>query len=145
MKSTPAPTPLPEYGSPISLALAKQVMAAAETEALTQKWPLAICVVDTGGHVVLQQRMDQVQWGSIEVAQKKAITAVSFRRSTKVFEDAVAGGGIGTRILSMSNVLAVEGGLPLFVDGKIVGAIGVSGMQASQDAQVALAGAKVLD
>jgi len=130
----------PHYGPPITLAQARAVMAAAEAEALAHDWPMAIAIVCSGGHLVMLHALDQVQHGSVPVAQDKARTAVNFRRPGKVFEDAVASGGLGWRLLGMSNLLPLDGGLPLIVDGRVVGAIGVSGMQSTQDAQVAAAG-----
>ena len=138
-----APT-LPLYGDPISLDKAKAVMEAAEAEAAREGWPMVIAIVDSGGNLVMLHRMDQAQLGSIEVARQKAETALRFRRATKAFEDVVTAGGIGLRILAMPNVLPLEGGLPLISDGRIVGAIGVSGMQSSQDSQVARAGLVVV-
>lgn len=134
----------PKYGNPISLEAAKRVVAAAEAEAIANQWPMVIAIVDSGGHLVILHRLDQAQLGSVSIAQLKAETAVNFRRPTKVFEEAVAGSGIGLRVLSMANVCALEGGLPLLVGGEVVGAIGVSGMQSTQDAQVAAAGATAL-
>ncbi|MEI7037058.1 heme-binding protein [Fulvimonas yonginensis] len=136
--------PLP-YGAPITLEHARRVMAAAEAEALAQGWPMAIAIVGSGGHLVMLHALDQVQHGSVAVAQAKAETAVNFRRPSKLFEDAVAAGGLGLRILGMDNLLPLDGGLPLVVNGQVVGAIGVSGMQSTQDAQVAAAGAVALD
>ncbi|MDE2288938.1 MAG: heme-binding protein [Burkholderiales bacterium] len=141
--ATPTST-VPLYGAPITLRLAKQVAQAAEEEATRQGWPMVIAIVDSAGHLVLQQRLDQAQFGSIEVARQKAETAVRFRRSTKVFEDALAQGGIHLRLLAMTSLTPLDGGIPLVVDGRIVGAIGVSGMQSAQDAQVAQAGVGVL-
>ncbi|AKJ69395.1 hypothetical protein PATSB16_36990 [Pandoraea thiooxydans] len=141
--ATPTST-VPLYGAPITLHLAKQVAQAAEEEAAHQGWPMVIAIVDSAGHLVLQQRLDQAQFGSIEVARQKAETAVRFRRSTKVFEGALAQGGIHLRLLGMTNLTPLDGGIPLVVDGRIVGAIGVSGMQSAQDAQVARAGAGAL-
>jgi uncharacterized protein GlcG (DUF336 family) len=132
------------YGEPISLDSAKRVAAGAEAEARRNGWPMVIAIVDSTGHLVLLQKLDQAQYGSIAVAQQKAQTAVDFRRPSKVFEDAVASGGLHLRMLGMNNLLPLEGGVPLIVDGKIVGAIGVSGMQSTQDAQVAQAGAAAL-
>jgi uncharacterized protein GlcG (DUF336 family) len=143
MQSNPQPSP-PEYGTPISLALAKQVMQAAEAEAVANHWPMVIAIVDTSGHLVLFHKLDHAQLGSVRIAQAKAETALKFKRPTKAFEDAVAGGGTGLRILAMDNVCPLEGGVPLFQGNKIIGAIGVSGMHSSQDAQVAVAGAKML-
>ena len=90
----------PPYGTPISLEQAKKVMAAAEAEAQKNNWPVAITVVDSGGHVVAVHRLDNTQLGSIQFAEDKARTAVLFRRPSKAFEEAVAGGGIGLRVLS---------------------------------------------
>jgi glc operon protein GlcG len=134
----------PNYGTPITLSVAKKVMHAAEAEAARNTWPMVIAIVDSTGHLVMLQRMEQAQYGSIAIAQLKAETALDFRRPTKVFEDAIAAGGQGVRIVSMPNVLALEGGLPIIVDNNVVGAIGVSGMQSGQDAQVAQAGLDAL-
>lgn len=143
--TTPNLPPLPpEYGSPISLAQAKKVMEAAEREALRNHWPMVIAIVDSTGHVVMLHKMDQAQYGSLSVAQWKAETALDFRRPTKVFEDGIAAGGVGVRVLSLRNVAALEGGLLILAGGKVIGAIGVSGMHSSQDAQVARAGADAL-
>jgi glc operon protein GlcG len=138
-QQTAAP-PVTPYGVPISLEAAKKAMAAAEAEAMKNNWPLAIAVVDSGGNLVVLHKMDNTQYGSIRVAESKARTALDFRRPTKVFEDALAGGGVGLRVLSLG-VLAAEGGVPITVDGKIVGAIGASGALSSQDAQAAKVGA----
>jgi uncharacterized protein GlcG (DUF336 family) len=132
------------YGSPISLALAIKVVQAAAAEADTHGWPMVIAVVDSGGHLVVLHRMDQAQHGSVLVAQQKARTAVDFRRPTSAFEGALAEGGMHLRLLGMTNLMPLEGGLPLLVSGKVVGAIGVSGMQSTQDALVATAGVTVL-
>jgi uncharacterized protein GlcG (DUF336 family) len=136
-------TPL-QYGPPVTLAQARAVMAAAEAEALAHDWPMVIAIVDSGGHLVMLHALDQAQHGSVPVAQGKAETAVNFRRPSKVFEDAVAAGSLGWRLLGMSNLLPLDGGLPLIVEGRVVGAIGVSGMQSTQDAQVAAAGAAAI-
>lgn len=133
-----------EYGSNITLDQAKIVMAAAEREALKNRWPIAIAIVDTGARLVMLHKMDHTQIGSILVAQQKAETAVSFKRPSKVFEDAIAQGGVRLRTLGMSNVIPLEGGLLLMINGKIVGAIGASGVQSQQDAQVAQAGVSAL-
>lgn len=140
----PNSTP-PSYGPPISLADAKRVMAAAEAEAERQGWPMVIAIMDSTGHLRMLHRLDQAQYASVELAQAKAATALDFRRPTKVFEEMVAAGGQGVRLLSVPNMLLLEGGFPIFVGGQVVGAIGVSGMQSSQDAQVAKAGLAVLE
>jgi glc operon protein GlcG len=134
----------PPYGTPISLEQAKKVIAAAETEAQKNNWFVVITVVDTGGYVVATHRLDNTQLGSIPVAEEKARTAVLYRRPSKVFEDAVAGGGIGLRVLGLRGATPYEGGVPIFVDGKLIGAVGVSGMLPQQDGQVANAGAGAL-
>jgi uncharacterized protein GlcG (DUF336 family) len=135
----------PKYGAPITLAQAKQIMQAAEAEAVRNQWPMVIAIVDSSGHLVLLEKMDQAQYGSVPVAQQKAQTALDFRRPTKLFEEAVSAGGLHLRLLSMSNLSALEGGLPLIANGEVVGAIGVSGMQSTQDAQVAQAGAHAFE
>jgi glc operon protein GlcG len=135
--------PLP-YGPPITLALAKLVMAAAEKEANANQWPMAIAIVDSTGHLALFQRIDQTQLGSVAVSIAKAETALNFRRPTKVFEDLMAAGGAGLRLSTMPGVAALEGGVPIVVDGHVIGAIGVSGMLSGQDAQVAAAGLAAL-
>lgn len=145
--ATTSPTPAstsnqipPRYGPPITLARAKAVMAAAEAEAMRQGWPMVIAIVDSTGHLVLLERLDQAQYASVIIAQAKAETALNFRRPTKSFEEAITAGGMGLRLLGVANLMPLEGGLPLLVNGEVVGAIGVSGMQSSQDAQVARAG-----
>jgi glc operon protein GlcG len=132
------------YGAPISLPEAKRVIAAAQAEATKNKWNVAVTVVDSGGHLVAFERMDTTQHGSIAVSQQKAETAVAFRRPSKVFQDGVTAGGEGLRTLKLPGALPVEGGLPLVVGGKIVGAIGVSGVTSSQDGQIAAAGVAAL-
>src|SRR5262245_22188085 len=138
--SAQAPPP-PPYGTPISLAQAKQALVAAEAEARKNNWNVVIAIVDTGGHLVALQRMDNVQFGSLEVARRKAFSAAAFRRPTKAFEDALAGGGAGMRILSIEGAAPLEGGLPIVLEGKLIGAIGVSGVTSQQDAQIGKAGA----
>jgi uncharacterized protein GlcG (DUF336 family) len=133
-----------EYGSPISLELAKDVTAAAEKAASENDWSMVIAVVDSTGHLVVLHKMDHAQYGSVEIAQSKARTAVNFKRSTKVFEDAVAEGGLGLRLLSTPGLCALEGGVPLVREGKLIGAIGVSGAQSTQDGIVAAAGASAI-
>jgi uncharacterized protein GlcG (DUF336 family) len=132
------------YSNRFNLADARRVVAAAEEEAARHGWPMVIAVVDSGGHLVLQQRLDGAQLGSIRVARQKAETAVLFRRPTRVFEDAIAQGGLHLRLLGMNNLVPLDGGIPLIRDGAVVGAIGVSGMRSDQDALVAQAGADEL-
>jgi glc operon protein GlcG len=103
-----------------------------------------VSIVDTAGNLVYYEKMDNTQIGSANLAIEKARTAVMFKRPTKAFQDTLAAGGDGLRVLSLKGVTAVEGGIPLVMDGKIVGAIGVSGATSAQDAQCAKAGADVL-
>lgn len=126
----------------MTLDLAKKVAAAAEAEAAKQNWTMVIVVIDDGGNPVYLERMDGTQLGSIAVAEKKAHTALFFKRPTKAYEDAVAGGH--TTILSVPGIIAIQGGIPLMKDGAIIGAIGVSGMQPPQDNAVAEAGVAAL-
>ncbi len=139
----PPPPQIP-YGVPISLDQAKKVMAGAEAEAKKNKWNMVIAVLDSGGHLVMLERMDGTQLGSIDAAKDKAYSAVLYRRPTKVFQDLVGQGGPNLRLLRLAGASPLEGGIPIVVDGKIVGAIGVSGATSEQDAQVAKAGADTL-
>lgn len=126
----------------ISLELAKKVGAKAEAEAAKNQWTIVVAIVDDGGNLVYLSKMDGTQIGSIDVAQKKARTALKFKRPTKAFEDMVAGGR--TAILTLGDVIAVEGGVPLVVDGSYIGAIGISGAKSNEDGIVAAAAATVL-
>ena len=139
----PPPPQIP-YGAPINFEQAKKVMAGAEAEAIKNKWNMVIVVLDSGGHVVMLHRLDGTQLGSIEAAKDKAYSAVLYRRPTKVFQDLVGQGGPNLRLLRLSGASPLEGGIPLMVDGKIIGAVGVSGATSEQDAQVAKAGADAL-
>lgn len=139
-----AQTP-PPYGMPISLEQAKKAMAAAEAEAKKNNWNVVISVVDSGGHLVMLQRLENTQYGSVNVATEKASTAVAYRRPTKVFQDLIAQGGVHLRLLNLTGDAGVlEGGVPIIVDGKIIGGIGASGVTSQQDAQIAQAGADAL-
>jgi glc operon protein GlcG len=126
----------------VSLELAKKIAARAEAEAVKNKWTMVIVILDDGGNLVYLERMYNTQLASIEVAQQKAKTALQFKRPTKIFEDQMAGGR--NALLSMPSVIGIEGGVPLIVDGAIVGSIGVSGMKSSEDGVVAQAGAAFL-
>jgi uncharacterized protein GlcG (DUF336 family) len=134
----------PAYGPAITLEQAMKVMAGAEAEAKKNNWPVAIVILDSGGNLVALHRLDNTQFGSIEVARQKAWSAVAFRRPTKAFQDGLAGGGAGLRILALEGASPVEGGLPILVDGKVVGAVGVSGVTGEQDSMVAAAGVAAL-
>ncbi len=126
----------------LTLEGAKKVAAAAEAEAKKNNWNVVIAVVDDGGHLVYLQRIDGTQTGSIDVAIQKARTAQAFKRPTKVFEDAIAGGR--NALLALHGALPLEGGLPIVVGGQLVGAIGVSGVKSTEDGQIAKAGADSL-
>jgi glc operon protein GlcG len=132
------------YGQPISLENAKKAAAAAVAEARKNNWTMAVAVTDIGGDLVYFEKMDGTQTGSVKVALGKARTAALFKRPSKVFQDVVAGGGAGLRILGLEGAVPVDGGVPLLMDGKIVGAIGLSGGTSDQDGQVARAGADTL-
>jgi uncharacterized protein GlcG (DUF336 family) len=129
----------PAYGAPISLEQAKKVMAGAEAEAKKNSWPVVIAILDSGGQLVMLQRLDNAQWGSIEIAKEKARSAVALRRPTKALQDLIAQGGANLRLLNIGYSV-LEGGIPIVADGKIVGSIGVSGVTSQQDAQIAQAG-----
>jgi len=135
-----APPPPPPYGPPITLEQAKKVMVGAEAEAKKNNWNVVMVVLDSGGNLVMLQRMDGAQFGSIEVAKDKAYSAVAFRRPTKAFDDALAQGGANLRILRLSGASPLEGGIPIVHDGKLIGAVGVSGVTSAQDAQIGRAG-----
>src|SRR5262249_12107691 len=115
------------YGPPISLENAKKAAAPALAEARKNGWNMAVAIVDAGGNLVYYEKMDNTQLGSVDVAIDKARSSALFKRPTKAFQDALAAGGNGLRILHIRGAVAVEGGVPLILDGKIVGAIGVSG------------------
>lgn len=121
---------------------AKRVMAAAEAEAMKNKWTVAIAVVDEAGELVLFHKIDETQAGSIDIAIAKARTAARMKRPTKALEDAVAGGR--TALLAVEGLMPLEGGVPITVDGRVIGAVGVSGVTSQQDAQVATAGIAAL-
>ncbi len=142
-QSASAQAPIP-YGEAISLENARKVIAAAEVEAKKNNWPVAIAVVDNAGFLVAFQRLDNTQLGSVKVAIKKAETSAKFRRPTKAFEDTLAMGGANLKILSLPGALPIEGGLPIVHEGKIIGAIGVSGVKSTEDGQIAAAGLEAL-
>ena len=135
---------LPPYGPPITLDQAKRVMAAAELEAAKNSWSVAITILDSGGNMVMFHKVDNAQLSAITVSQGKARTALQFKRPSKDLDDAIARGGAGNRLLALKDITPLEGGVPIVVDGKIIGAIGVSGAVSAHDAQVAKAGTDVL-
>jgi len=136
-----APNP---YGPPVSAEIAKKVAAAAIAEARKSNWNMVVAVVDPGGTLVYYEKMDNAQLGSADVAIEKARTAAKFKRPSKAFQDAVAGGGAGLRVLRLPGAVPLEGGIPLIVEGQIVGAVGVSGDAGEHDSICAQAGAATL-
>jgi uncharacterized protein GlcG (DUF336 family) len=138
-----AQAPVP-YGPPISIENAKRAAAPAIAEARKNNWMMAVAIVDPAGDLVYFERMDNTQTASVNIAQDKARSAAMFKRPTKAMQDVVAGGGDGLRFLALRGATPVEGGIPLMMEGKIVGAIGVSGGTSQQDAQCASAGVAVL-
>ena len=132
------------YGAPISIDNAKKVSAAVLAEARKNNWTMAVAITDPAGVLVYFERMDGTQNAAQDVAPAKARSAALFRRPTKGFQDDVAAGGLGLRYLSLPGVVAADGGVPLVIDGKIVGAIGISGGSNVQDGQVAMAGVAAL-
>jgi len=126
----------------LGLAEAKAVAAAAQAVAVQNGWNVVIAIVDEGGYLHYLERMDGTQMASVHVAQEKGRTAALFKRPSKALEDAVAGGRHA--ILRMPGATPIEGGLPLIYRGELVGAIGVSGVQSSQDGLIAQAGADYL-
>ncbi|PYT94310.1 MAG: hypothetical protein DMG36_05485 [Acidobacteria bacterium] len=143
LASTLAQMPNP-YGAPISLENAKKAAAPALAEAEKNHWNMAVAIVDASGNLVYYEKMDNTQLGSANVAIDKARSAALFKRPTKALQDALAAGGDGWRILRVQGAVPVEGGIPLVMDGRIVGAIGVSGATSAQDAQCAKAGADAI-
>jgi glc operon protein GlcG len=133
-----APAP---YGAPITLENAKKAAGLALAEASKNKWAATVAVVDTGGILVYFERMDNTTNASANIAIGKARTAALFKRPSKALQDALAAGGTGLRVLRLEDALPLEGGIPLIEDGKVVGAIGVSGDSAEHDSQCATAGA----
>lgn len=141
--STPARAQLPNpYGQGISVEVARKLAATAIAEGKKNGWTVAVAIVDTAGDLVYFERMDNTQSASVIVCQEKARTAARFKRPTKAFEDALSGGR--QAILSLPGVTPLEGGIPLVIEGKIVGAIGVSGATSPQDGVCAQAAADTL-
>jgi glc operon protein GlcG len=126
----------------LTLEDAKLIAAASQAEALQNGWRIVIAVVDDGGHLLYLQRSHDTQFGSVETAIKKAHAAVAFQRPTKISEDAVLGGRLIH--LALPGVIPAEGGVPLMLDGIIVGGLGISGVRSSQDGQIAAAGVAAL-
>ncbi len=133
---------LPEKKS-LTLEAARVALAASEAEAQRNNWRVVIAVVDDGGHAILVERLDGAQWSSIETAVEKARAAVAWKRPTRLLEESINNGR--TAFLSIAQGMAVlQGGVPIEIDGAIVGAVGVSGVKAADDEVIALAGVNAL-
>ena len=138
----PAFAQLPNpYGASISLEAARKAAALSVSEAAKNNWKMAVAIVDTAGDLVYFEKMDGTQVASVNIAQDKARSSVRFKRPTKAMQDVLAAGGAGMRFLALQGAIPVEGGIPLIMDGKIVGAIGASGGTSDQDGLAAKAGA----
>jgi uncharacterized protein GlcG (DUF336 family) len=143
--TVPAVAQMPNaYGLSIQLDAAKRVAAAAVAEAGKNNWTMAVAVVDTAGDLVYFEKIDGTQAASVNIAIDKARSAARFKRPTKALQDALAAGGEGLRLLALQGAVPVEGGLPLVSDGRIVGAVGLSGGTSAQDGQCAAAAAALL-
>lgn len=127
----------------LTLEAAQHIAQAARAEARRNNWNMVICVVDDGGHLMYLERMDGALLGSVQVAQDKARTAVLFKRPSKALEEALVGGR--TAILKLAGAMPVEGGVPILMEGELIGAIGVSGASAAEDGRVAAAGVAALN
>ena len=121
----------------LTLEGAKKMMAAAEAEARKNNWNVAIAIVDAGGNLLLFQKLDETQSGSIDVAIGKARTAVTFKRPTKALEEIISGGR--SVFLAVEGITPLQGGLPIMLEGQVLGGVGVSGVLSSQDEQVSQA------
>ena len=139
----PAAAP-PAYGEPLSIDQARKAGDAAMAEAKKNNWFMAIAVVGPSGDLVLFQKMDNTQYGSVTIAQRKARAAAIFRRTTKTFEERIASGGVGVALITLDGVIGSEGGIPIMVGGKVVGAIGCSGGTGQQDGVACQAGVDAL-
>jgi uncharacterized protein GlcG (DUF336 family) len=134
----------PPYGAPITLEQAQKAAVGAAAEARKNNWAMAIAVVNPAGHLVLLHTMDNTQYGSIHIAIRKAETAARFKRPSKVFQDLIAKGFDFQYLQGLEGAMPVQGGIPIVMDGKIVGAIGLSGGTGPQDTQCAEAGLAAL-
>lgn len=126
----------------LNLAVAKELAAAAAAHAKSNNWNVVIAILDDGANLLYLERMDGVQIGSIEVAQRKAESAIKFKRPSKAFSDGIAGGR--TALVMLPGALAIEGGLPIVHDGEVLGAIGISGVTSEQDGMIAKAAVDAL-
>ncbi len=139
--AAPPPTP---YGPSINMETAKRVAAASVAEARRNNWFMAVAIVDPSGELIYFEKMDNTQAASGAIAIDKARSSARFKRPTKAMQDVLAAGGEGLRFLVLQGAIPAEGGIPIVMDGKIVGAVGASGGAGNQDAQTASAGAVVV-
>ena len=135
---------LPPYGPSITNEQAKKVAAAALEPARQNQWTMVAAIVDTGGYLVYLEKLDQTQVGSVDIAIAKARSAAIFKRPTKMFQERLARGGEGLLVLRLKDAVPVEGGVPIIVDGKLIGALGISGGSSAEDEVCAAAGAAAL-
>lgn len=146
-ESSPLPVAgpkLPPYGLSITNDQARRVADAALAAARANGWTVVVAIVDTSGNLVYLEKLDQTQIGSVAIAEDKARSAAIFKRSTKVFHERLARGGDGLIVLRLSGAIPVEGGLPIICDGKLIGALGVSGGSSAEDEVCAEAGAAAI-
>jgi uncharacterized protein GlcG (DUF336 family) len=143
VRPTPGPK-LPPYGPSITIAQAKRVADAALKPARENGWTVVVAIVDPGGYLVYLEKLDETQVGSVAIAQSKAKSAAIFKRPTKMFQERLARGGDGLLVLRLKDAIPVEGGVPIVVDGKLIGALGVSGGSSAEDEVCAEAGAAAL-
>jgi len=139
-----APPAPPAYGEPINLELARKAADAAMAEAKKNGWFMAISVVSPSGDLVYFQKMDNTQYASVTISQHKARAAATFRRPTKVFEENLGKGSEFIYQMTLDGMIGSQGGFPLAVSGKIVGAIGCSGGTGAQDSQTCMAGVDIV-
>ena len=134
----------PQYGPPVTLEQAQKAIAAAFEESKKNNWFMAISVVSPSGDLVAFGKMDNTQYASIAISQHKARAAATFKRPSKAFQDQLTQEKPNLVIMTLDGVIASEGGIPLLVDGKVIGAIGCSGMNGAQDTVACTAGANAL-
>lgn len=128
----------PDYGTPVTIDQAKKIAAGIVAECQSNKWNVAVAVVDTSGTLVYFERIENTQTASMDIAIMKAKAAATYRRPTRAFVDAISKGG--PAIMTLPGIVASPGGVPIFVGGKVIGAVGVSGVTGDQDEQCAKAG-----
>ena len=135
---------LPPYGPSITNEQAKKVATAALEPARANQWTMVVAIVDTGGYLVYLEKLDQTQVGSVDVAIAKAKSAAIYKRPTKMFQERLERGGDGLLVLRLKDAIPVEGGVPIIADGKLIGALGISGGSSAEDEACAEAGASAL-